>query len=156
MLNAQAGHEPQEKSARSVFEAFMKPPFFPVPPKIFLADLTYEDFEPGDELDMGDGVIIQTAPLNHPGGAVGYRINYQGKSICYITDTEHVPDKPDETILHLIRNTDVMIYDATFSDENSVKNKSPTRTTNRNSGPSRSLVLPSESSHSGFFGPRFF
>lgn len=113
-----AGHEPQEKSARSVFEAFMKPPFFPVPPKIFHAELDYKDFEPGDELDMGDGVKIETTALNHPGGAVGYRVNYQGKSICYVTDTEHVPGHVDENILHLIRNADVMIYDASFSDEN--------------------------------------
>ena len=113
-----AGHEPQASSARSVFEAFMKPPFFPVPPNIFHAKLAYEDFEPGVELDLGDGIVIQTTALNHPGGAVGYRVEFDGKSICYVTDTEHVPGKLDQAILKLVDNADVMIYDATFDDEN--------------------------------------
>ena len=34
---------------------------------------------------------MRTAPLNHPNGATGYRIEHGGKSICYITDTEHRP-----------------------------------------------------------------
>ncbi|MGI9483168.1 MAG: MBL fold metallo-hydrolase [Hyphomicrobiales bacterium] len=113
-----AGHGRGEEMARDVFEGFMKPPFFPVPPEIFHAKLGYEDFEPGDDIDLGDGILIKTAALNHPGGAVGYRVEYASKSICYITDTEHVPGKLDEDVLGLIHNADVMIYDATFCDEN--------------------------------------
>ena len=34
-------------------------------------------------------MAMRTAPLNHPNGATGYRVEFGGKSICYITDTEH-------------------------------------------------------------------
>jgi phosphoribosyl 1,2-cyclic phosphodiesterase len=55
--------------------------------------------------------------LNHPQGAVGYRINFNGKSICYISDTEHAVGKIDENIKNLIQGSDVVIYDSTYTDE---------------------------------------
>ena len=30
--------------------------------------------------DLGEGIIIKTAALNHPNGACGYRIEFGGKS----------------------------------------------------------------------------
>ena len=44
---------------------------------------------------------MKTAPLNHPDGATGYRFEHRGKAMCYVTDTEHIPGKPDENILAL-------------------------------------------------------
>ena len=60
---------------------------------------------------------MRTAPLNHPNGATGYRIEYGGKSICYITDTEHRAGRADKTIVELCRGADVMIYDSSYTDE---------------------------------------
>jgi phosphoribosyl 1,2-cyclic phosphodiesterase len=37
--------------------------------------------------------------------------------VCYVTDTEHAPGKPDENVLNLVRGTDLMIYDSTYTDE---------------------------------------
>jgi phosphoribosyl 1,2-cyclic phosphodiesterase len=62
-------------------------------------------------------VVVRTAPLNHPNRATGYRVEYNGKSICYVTDTEHAPGKPDENILRLIKGADIVIYDSTYTDE---------------------------------------
>ena len=39
------------------------------------------------------------AALNHPNGATGYRIEYQEKALCYVTDTEHVIGSPDPRVL---------------------------------------------------------
>src|SRR3546814_20313018 len=62
------------------------------------------------------GISLRTAPLNHPNGATGYRVDYGGKSICYITDTEHMPGQPDRNILELIAGADIVIYDSTYTD----------------------------------------
>jgi phosphoribosyl 1,2-cyclic phosphodiesterase len=62
-------------------------------------------------------VTLRTALLNHPNGATGYRVEFGGKSICYITDTEHYADHVDETIVELVRGADIMIYDATYTDD---------------------------------------
>jgi len=64
------------------------------------------DFRAGHTLHPGPGIELRTAPLNHPNGATGYRVSFAGKSICYITDTEHRPGVPDENILALIAGAD--------------------------------------------------
>jgi phosphoribosyl 1,2-cyclic phosphodiesterase len=47
-------------------------------------------------------------------GATGYRIEFGGKSICYVTDTEHVPGQPDQRVLGLIDGADLVVYDSTY------------------------------------------
>jgi phosphoribosyl 1,2-cyclic phosphodiesterase len=55
--------------------------------------------------------------LRHPGNAIGYRIEWAGASMCYITDTEHPALGLDQTLLHFVTGTDIMIYDASFTDD---------------------------------------
>lgn len=112
-----SGHtEDDQTTTKALVQKFMSPPFFPVPPEIFKAKVGYHDFIPGDQFDLPGGVTIKTILLNHPGGSMGYRVEFGGKSICYVTDTEHVPGKPDQNILQLIQDADVVIYDATYCD----------------------------------------
>lgn len=91
-------------------------PNFPVPLQIMGADLRFNDLQVGQPLEIGD-VVVENALLNHPGEAVGYRVSWQGHSAVYATDTEHFPDRLDENVLWLARNADVLIYDATYTDE---------------------------------------
>lgn len=100
-----------------VLQKFMAAPLFPIPPEVFSAGLEWKDFAAGTVIEPRPGVRIRTAPLNHPNGATGYRIEYAGKSVCYITDTEHRPNERDPVILDLVRDADVMIYDCTYTDE---------------------------------------
>lgn len=76
-----------------------------------------EDFDAGSAFDIFPDVHIRTAALNHPNNATAYRIEYGGKSICYVTDTEHVPGELDQNILDLIEGSEMMIYDATYTEE---------------------------------------
>jgi phosphoribosyl 1,2-cyclic phosphodiesterase len=92
-------------------------PTFPVPFGELAANLTFEDFKAGDSFSLGDGIFVRTAPMKHPDGGTGYRIEHEGKSICYITDTEHVIGRPDQDILNLIEGADLVIYDSTYTDE---------------------------------------
>jgi phosphoribosyl 1,2-cyclic phosphodiesterase len=62
-------------------------------------------------------VRLITAPLNHPNGATGYRIDFGGRSLCYVNDTEHVEGRLDRNILELIDGADLVIYDSTYTDE---------------------------------------
>ncbi len=113
-----AGHLKQQgSSVREQLDNLMAAPLFPVGVDIMASDIHFNDFNAGETIDIGDGVVIKTAPLNHPNGATGYRIEYQGKSICYVTDTEHVPGTPDQNVLQLIEGTDIFIYDSNFTDE---------------------------------------
>jgi phosphoribosyl 1,2-cyclic phosphodiesterase len=61
-------------------------------------------------------VVVRTAPLNHPNGATAYRIEHGGRAFVFVTDTEHVPDKPDENVLGIIEGADLVVYDSTYTD----------------------------------------
>ncbi len=112
-----SGHLENGWTTSQAVDELMAEPLFPVSKDIFKAHLEFVDFDAGDTLEPGGEVTIQTTPLNHPNGATGYRIEYGGKAVCYVTDTEHVPGAPDQNILGLIDGADVFIYDSTYTDE---------------------------------------
>jgi phosphoribosyl 1,2-cyclic phosphodiesterase len=111
-----SGHLDDGKTSESVMRQLMAEPLFPVPVDIFTAEIAFNDFSAGETLTPRDGITIRTAMLNHPQNATGYRIEFGGKSICYVTDTEHFEDGPDKNILGLIDGADIVIYDSTFTD----------------------------------------
>lgn len=99
-------------------------PNFPVPLQIMQANLDFYNVKPGEPIKIND-VIVETAPLNHPGEAVGYRVNWRDGAAVYITDTEHFPDRLDENVMWLARNADILIYDSTYTDDEYHSPKSP-------------------------------
>jgi phosphoribosyl 1,2-cyclic phosphodiesterase len=111
-----AGHFEDATTCREMAERFMVPPFFPVTPEQFEAQIEFRDFRPPDTLSPGNGITIVTARLNHPNGCVGYRVSYDGRAVCYVTDTEHVPGRPSAELLALIGGAEILIYDCMYSD----------------------------------------
>lgn len=118
-FDIKAGHLFDRGGIKSVFQAQMDNPMFPVPLEAMRANLNFDDFAAGDSFTVGGGsdVTIRTAPLNHPNEATGYRIEYEGKSFCLITDTEHIPGEHDENVLGLIDGADLVMYDSTYTEE---------------------------------------
>jgi len=112
-----AGHLNEKGGIQRILAGQMSQPTFPVPIDMMGSKLEFEDFRFGDSFSLGKGIRVITKPLNHPDGATGYRIEYRGKSMCYITDTEHVVGKPDENVLALIEGADLVIYDSTYTDK---------------------------------------
>lgn len=112
-----AGHLKGASCIRDVLSCQMNHPMFPVPLAEMRGNLVMADFVSGESFDLYPDVHIRTCSLNHPNGATAYRIEYGGKSICYITDTEHVPGKVDQNILGLVEGADIMIYDSTYTEE---------------------------------------
>uniref|UniRef100_B8HX50 Beta-lactamase domain-containing protein n=1 Tax=Cyanothece sp. (strain PCC 7425 / ATCC 29141) TaxID=395961 RepID=B8HX50_CYAP4 len=104
------------KSIQQRLHDQMLHPNFPVPLQIMRGNLKFYDLAIGQSVLLDD-VLVETAPLNHPGGSIGYRVNWKGLAVSYITDTEHFSDRLDEQVLWLARSADIMIYDATYTDE---------------------------------------
>ncbi|WP_029009760.1 MBL fold metallo-hydrolase [Azospirillum halopraeferens] len=95
----------------------MERPLFPVPLRTMGGDLNFREVTAGDSFDLGEGVRVRTAPLNHPDGATAFRIDWADRSLAYVTDTEHVPGAPDRAVLDLIAGADLVVYDATYTDD---------------------------------------
>jgi phosphoribosyl 1,2-cyclic phosphodiesterase len=112
-----AGHLKPDAGIEAVLGKMMSAPLFPIPIDIFAAKLEFHDFSAGDALTPHQGITLRTGQLNHPNRATGYRLEYNGKVVAYITDTEHQVGQLDRNVLTLVERADVMIYDCTYTDE---------------------------------------
>ena len=111
-----SGHQYGKMTTRDMIKTYMRQPYFPVGPEVFCSEATFHDFMPEDVLDLRDGIIVKTLALNHPDGAIGYRVEYDGRSICYITDMEHEAGKIDPKLSDFIAGSGIVIYDAMYDD----------------------------------------
>ncbi len=109
-------------SMRQMISAQMDGIYFPIRLKQFGARVYFRDLEE-EEFSLGDGITVKTKLLNHPGKCLGYRIEYKGRSICYVTDNELDLEDSEffnpfyvKNLANFIRGTDVLITDTTYTD----------------------------------------
>jgi len=107
------GHLPRQQLLEAL-TSMLSPPLMPDLLGALPAPLHLQHFHPGARLTPKPGVIVETAPLNHPGGAIGYRVSADGKTLAYVTDTEHPATGFDRNAVALAKGAGVMIYDAYF------------------------------------------
>jgi len=58
--------------------------------------------------------VVQWLPLEHPGGAVGYVIEYAGKRLAYITDTTAYPNS---SYIPALCDLDLLMHECNFGDQ---------------------------------------
>ena len=104
---------PEAEGLRDVLCEQMSPPNFPVGLADAPAQITYDRI-PDHPWQIGPARIT-TASLHHPNGVLGIRIECEGRSVVYATDTEHYADAIDESLVELARGADVLIYDAMYT-----------------------------------------
>jgi phosphoribosyl 1,2-cyclic phosphodiesterase len=92
-------------------------PFFPLQIEALQAALEFHDFRAGDTIHPRPDITMHTAPLNHPGGATGYRVEFGGRSVAYVTDVEMGAGAFDEKLIKLVKGTAVLVLDATYTNE---------------------------------------
>lgn len=112
-----SGHCAGQMTTAAMVGDFMRAPFFPVGPACFRARVEMRDFAPGDVLEPVPGLVIRTAALNHPGGSVGYRVEFGGRVAVLATDTEHMPGRRDPAVVALAAGADLLLYDAAYDDD---------------------------------------
>ena len=96
----------------------MENPNFPVKLGELGSQLVFHDLHEGQSITLDGGVKISTAAGNHPGGVLAYRVDYEGHSLVYATDTEHlVKGEADARLIKLSKGADVLIYDSQYTPE---------------------------------------
>ncbi len=109
------GESKMNYSLEQLFTAQMMFPYFPLSLAELNAKIDFDEIVKSDRINK-DGVTIKLARLNHPGGCIGYRIEYGGRSFVYATDTEHL-SCIDKTLLELSLDADVLVYDCNYTDD---------------------------------------
>jgi phosphoribosyl 1,2-cyclic phosphodiesterase len=112
-----AGNLKPSNSIERVMRMLMSSPLFPVQIEIFKAAIEFHDFSSGDVLRPHSDVTLRTGPLDHPDGANGYRLEHGGRTFALVSDTEGFPGKCDGELTTLARRADLMVYDATFTED---------------------------------------
>ena len=82
---------------------------FPILPPIEWVGLPAD----GSSFQLACGAHIQWWEQTHPGGSVGYRLDYQEHSLAYVTDT--TADRSD-SYLHHLRQVNLLIHECNFED----------------------------------------
>lgn len=107
------GQDPGAKDLESVFAGQMQPEYFPIPFPTMGARFSFWQPEI-EEFTHPSGVHIAVSRHQHPGGAYGYRISENGKTMVYCTDVEHTGGI-DAEVVRLARGADLLIHDAQYT-----------------------------------------
>lgn len=102
-------------SLRDTLAHQMTEPVFPVRLDELGACITTKDVRQGESFDVGSATVT-VAKGNHPGGVHAYRIEYEGRSMVFATDTEHFACV-DPQLCSLSLGADVLIYDSQYTPE---------------------------------------
>jgi phosphoribosyl 1,2-cyclic phosphodiesterase len=107
---------------------FLNGVFHPVRIPDLGARLDFDAVRPGDSFQRGPW-NIRGFTLNHPGGACGYRIDRNGRSTAYVTDTSPLsrpgeglsggkpPTSREQALCDFLRGTDLVIFDTMYTYE---------------------------------------
>jgi phosphoribosyl 1,2-cyclic phosphodiesterase len=101
------------RELKSAVEGQMVTPYFPVDMSIMGAVRHFYDV--GTEAVDINGAVLTTTRLNHPQGCVGYRIEADGGTLTYATDTEPGSKIHDRNVRKLAKGADVFIYDSQYT-----------------------------------------
>jgi phosphoribosyl 1,2-cyclic phosphodiesterase len=113
-LRLWAGNLLPEYRIEQVLRRMMAEPLFPIRFNALKARIAFHDFRAGDILRPHADITLRTVPLNHPGRATGYRLEFANRSIAYVTDTEHRLDQLDRNVLWLAHGAEILICDCNY------------------------------------------
>ena len=93
---------------------------FPVTPDQVPSNFNFVTENPLEFLAKS-GFNIELIPMNHPGGAFGYKLTFDDRVICYYTDNEIDPPYPKtidlDDLIEQCRNADILIHDAQYTEK---------------------------------------
>jgi phosphoribosyl 1,2-cyclic phosphodiesterase len=115
LIRTHCGHLSGE-CAKPALDRLYAPPLFPVTLDQLPARFEHRGFRAGETLRFSDGALVDTHPLNHPGGATGYRFSHGGRTLGYISDIEHGDSWPDPKLVEFVADTDLVIFDGMFDE----------------------------------------
>ena len=96
------------KTADAVRNHLFAEAIFPVEPPFEIVEINA-----ATEYTLGNGCTMTPFSLEHPGGAIGFRIDWDDKSMAYVTDTTA---SMDADYIHHIRNVDLLVHECYFPD----------------------------------------
>jgi len=115
-LDVYAPAQEDGRSVAEVFESTIRPPLFPIALSQFPGTIRFHDLADG-ELHVG-GMRILARPVPHVGATLGYRLEWGGASIAYVSDHQQPYDggfRVSDPALELVEGADLLIHDSQYT-----------------------------------------
>jgi phosphoribosyl 1,2-cyclic phosphodiesterase len=103
------------RELQDAVEDQMVSPYFPVDMSIMGSVRHFYDI--GKKPININDAIISSAAMNHPQGCVAYRVDADGGSVVYATDTEPGSPRHDRNVRKIAQGADLFIYDSQYTAE---------------------------------------
>lgn len=103
-------------SLQAVFDKLVSPPLFPVGLSHIPATISFVDTQDSDF--MIDDVHVKARAIPHVGATLGFRIEFNGKSIAYLSDHQQPTDGShgiSDGARELVEGVDLLIHDSQFT-----------------------------------------
>jgi len=113
------GPVPQGEAVRDlvdILRVLFDSSFSPLRPESARATVTPTHLTGGSDITLGD-THIRTCTLNHPQGALAYRLEHNGVAVVYATDHEPGKVDLDRALCDLAHDAHLFISDAQFTPE---------------------------------------
>lgn len=117
-----------EEEARDKLGRYLNGVYHPTRLRDLPSNVQFRAMRSGRDFQTGP-YTVRALSLNHPGGALGYRIEASGRTVAYMTDTapfaspgEGVasglpPVKGEQRVLDFLRGCDTVVYDTMYDYE---------------------------------------
>ena len=105
-----------DDDVEKVVRKFLSPPFAPVGLEMARASLSFNPLTGADVMELGSGIRLKTMSLSHPGGALGFRIEYMDKVFCHLSDVELGNHQDGDGLLGFIGGADLVSIDSAFDE----------------------------------------
>ncbi|MDP9246319.1 MAG: MBL fold metallo-hydrolase [Chloroflexota bacterium] len=105
----------QHRPLKELLGLGMDDPFFPVDLDGLPVQLEVHELESGSRRKIGPYQVSATT-IFHPAPALAYRIEADGRSIVYATDTEDPFSGQANPVIELAKNADALIHDGQYLD----------------------------------------
>ncbi|HAH07931.1 MAG TPA: phytochrome sensor protein, partial [Elusimicrobia bacterium] len=111
-------------SLERVFSGSMASDYFPIPLSSLSCDLQFIEMQ--GPIELPGGVRIRFHHLNHPGVAIGFRLEAHGKVVTYLSDHENfvklngdndIARRQDADIAAFAQDSDLLISEAQYTEE---------------------------------------
>jgi phosphoribosyl 1,2-cyclic phosphodiesterase len=112
------GRTIEEKSCKQILNTIFSPPYFPINliSENMKDRIKFNELIGGNKYTFNSAVTVETLNVNHPGISTAFKLNYKGKSICYLSDYEYDGDENNK-VSQFIKGTDIVIIDSNYTQE---------------------------------------
>ncbi|MEM1335556.1 MAG: MBL fold metallo-hydrolase, partial [Actinomycetota bacterium] len=125
-IDVYAPAQPDHRTVAGVFADTIRPPLFPIDLSALPGTMRFHDlFDDAFELDHpsgdpNDAIRVTSRFIPHVGPTLGYRVEWRGRSVVYMSDHQMPCDGSFEATpgaLDLCRDADLVIHDAQYTPE---------------------------------------